>query len=437
MSIEDFVTISISADSVGVQEAGFGVPLILSTNADWVERVRFYESLSDVAADFETTDYEYLMASAIFASAVNVEQIAIGRCALPPTQKYTITPAVVTDEIDYTVTINGTDYTFTSGVGTTNDLIVAGLLALINAGSGDTLTATGTATLILTANTAGAFDSVEVADTSLLSIVQDHVDPGLATDLAAIALEDSSWYFILHAFNSKACALIIAAYAEANDKLFVCQTGDSNNVTLASGGDTNTSTMAAIQNAEYVRTAVIYHPTTDAFADCAWVGRCAPLDPGSETWAFKTLAGVDAVTMTSTHETNVEAKDGNHYQETAGVNIAFPGTVGSGEYIDVVRFRDWLKARMAERIFAHLAAANKIPYTDEGIAVIEADVRAQLVEGIAAGGLASDPAPVVTVPRASAVSEADRTARILRNVKFTATLAGAIHGVRITGVVSV
>ena len=92
---------------------------------------------------------------------------------------------------------------------------------------------------------------------------------------------------------------------------------------------------------------------------------------------------------------------------------------------------------MTERIFATLISVDKIPFTDNGIGVIENDVRAQLSEGIRIGGLAADPAPIVSVPKASEVDSADKLARALRNVTFNATLAGAIHSVEVTGSVSV
>jgi len=442
MGIEEIVNIEISTDSVGIQQAGFGIPMILSPNASFVERIRFYSSLSEVDDDFSTTTVEYAMAQALFSQDNKPTTIAIGRSANKPTQKYSIVPNVLS-LTDYVMRIGANTVTFTSDASATNDEIVDGLAALINALTGDTTTATtpggaGSHVLTLTANAAGNFDGVEVDNISLLAITQDHVDPGLAADLAAIAVEDNSWYFILYAYNSKACALIIADYAEANEKLYVAETCDSNNASLAIGSDTTTSLMGQANTSDYARTALIYHPASDAFADCAWVGNCAPLDPGSETWKFKSLTGVDTVNLTSTQKTNINNKNGNHYRLIAGIGITAEGKVSAGEFIDIIRFRDWLKARMAERIFAHLAVAKKIPYTDEGVAVIEGDVRAQLAEGIDVGGLAADPAPTVTVPKVADVSTANKQARLLPDVKFTATLAGAIHIIDpITGVISV
>jgi hypothetical protein len=80
-----------------------------------------------------------------------------------------------------------------------------------------------------------------------------------------------------------------------------------------------------------------------------------------------------------------------------------------------------------------LVANEKVPFTDEGIGLVAASVRAVLTAAVAAGVLASFS---LTVPRASAVSTANKTARNLPGVTFTGVLAGAIHTTAVTGRVS-
>ena len=133
----------------------------------------------------------------------------------------------------------------------------------------------------------------------------------------------------------------------------------------------------------------------------------------------------------------LDGKNINHYTLTAGVAITRQGKTAGGEWIDVMRFVDWLKARMQERIYQQLVNLLKIPYTDQGVAIIENLVRAQLQEGIRVGGLAKDPEFTVTVPKVIDVSQTDRANRLLPDVKFNATLAGAIHKININGVVTV
>lgn len=441
MALSDIVNVSISTESAKVERAGFGVPLILAADAPggFTERVRYYTSITGLALDFATTTATYKMASAVFAQNPRVPRIAVGRLALKPTLSWTITP-VAGNTTAYTVYVNGTAATYTSDSSGTVAEITAGLKTAIDALAVSGLTTTdNTTSLTVALSTAGAFASLEVANPALLGIVQAHSDPGVATDLAAIAIEDSTWYAILNPFNSKAMAVAIAAWAETAKKLFICQSQDSTTLTVAVGSDTggSASTAAAMRTAGYYRTAVIYHPETSAFADGAWAGACLPLDPGSETWAFKTLAGVDYTTMTATHRTNALAKNANIHERTAGVSHTYNGTVAGGEYVDVIRGRDWLEAVMSEDIFEALANARKIPFTDAGISVIEGIIKAKLTAGVASGLLAADPAPAVTVPKAADVSSGDKALRKLTGVKFDATLAGAIHATTISGVVSV
>ena len=104
---------------------------------------------------------------------------------------------------------------------------------------------------------------------------------------------------------------------------------------------------------------------------------------------------------------------------------------------DVVRGLDWMKARIRERIFGVLIAAKKVPFTDPGISLLAGEVRAQLRTAITVGLLTDDPAPVVTQPKASAISAVNRQARKLTpGIEFNARLAGAIHTLDVTGTVT-
>lgn len=440
MALSDIVTISLSTESAKVTQAGFGMPIILApeTVAGFTERVRFYTDLAGVVADYATTTATYKMALAVFAQSPRPPTLAIGRCALQPTQRFAVTP-VATNSTLYQMRINGTLVEYTSDATATVTEIIAGLKAAIDALSLGITVSDQTTYMRILANTAAAFFSVESLDVAKIGVVQDHADPGLATDLAAIFLEDSSPYALLYGFNSKACVDAISDYAEGVKKIFIAQTQESDVVRLSNASDTGGSqTVAGLLKADgKFRTALIYHPKTDAFADAALAGRCLPLDPGSETWAFKTLAGVASTTLTATQRTNALAKNCNIYTTVAGVAITEAGKVSGNEYIDIIRFRDWLEARMSEEIFGALARAKKIPFTDQGIAVIEGIIRARLQAGIDVGGLANDPAPTVFVPKAVDVSANDRALRQLTGVRFEARLAGAIQAITIQGTLSI
>lgn len=188
------------------------------------------------------------------------------------------------------------------------------------------------------------------------------------------------------------------------------------------------------------RTALIFTKAADTeFPEAAWGGKVLPFDPGTVTWAFQTLALVTVDTLTDAEKAKAIANNVNTYTELGGQNLTQNGTMASGRFIDVRRGVDFLVARIGERVFGTIVSAPKIPYTDAGITIIDSDVRAVL-DGNTVGEtplLASDPAPTTTVPLAAAVDTQDKADRILRNVNFTATLAGAIHKAIIRGTVSV
>lgn len=429
MALSDIVNVTISSSSARVSRAGFGVPMILAadtTSWDVGERVRFYTSQDGIATDFASTTATYKMAARIFAQASPPSRIAVGKLANAPTQRWAVTPVVANDTV-YQMEFNGNLIEYTSDGSATMAEIIAGLKADIDALSLGVTVSDQTTFMRIVANTPGAFFTANSLNTARLAIAQDHADPGVVADLDAIALQDSTWFAILNAFNSKAMAEAISDWAESAEKLFVAQTQDSAVSTLSLASDTGGSETLAKAVMANFRTALIYHPEADAFADAALAGACLPLDPGSETWAFKTLAGVPTYELTATQRTNLVNKRCNFYEINAGIAMTNEGKVSGNEYIDVIRFRDWVKARIQEDVILLLARAKKIPFTDAGIAGVGAIVLAVLKDGVALGGLSPDPAPVVTVPKAADVSAGDKAARTLTGVKADAVLAGAIQ----------
>lgn len=452
MPLSDIVSISISSETASVAQAGFGVPLVLAADCPggFTERARTYTDLTGLVADFAVTTATYKQVSAAFAQNPRPEKVIVGRLANKPTQAWDIDlgSAGILNSHKYQLqVVDPTGLTqkavYTSDGSAIEAELWIGLAAAFNALTGPTVTATsagGDTHMTLVADVAGTWHGVAVLNQDsqydsgvYMSIVRTEADAGVAADLAAIALENSDWYAILCPFTSRAVSLAIAAYAEANKKLFVADVQDSATVTAAAGGS---DVADDLKDAAYARTAAIYHPDNSVFAAASLAGKCLPFEPGSETWKFKTLAGVPIYPITATHQTNLEAKFCNYYYRVAGVNITTQGQVSANEFIDVIRFRDWLEARMGERVYGVLVNNRKVSYTDRGIAIIEGVIRAQLSEGIAVGGLTDDPKPTVTVPKTSAASGSDRTARLLRSVNFTATLAGAIHKLVITGTIT-
>jgi len=445
MSLSDIVSVTITTSAPAVTQAGFGVPLIAGYHTHFAERVRFYTSLTGMIDDgFVTTDPFYKAAAAMQAQSPAVPMWAVGRCALAPTQVVNLTPAAV-NLAEYGVTI-GTDALvpvraeFTADASATVQEIVEGLVTAIGVAG---VTDTEDNLKVILTGAAGRWFSVEVDDDTgnangmgQWTIKDVSADPGIATDLAAILTENDTWYGLILTHRSEAAAAAAASWVESNKKLMLVATQDTDAKT-----NSVTDLLSDLEASSYARTAAMYHQDPAEFPDAAWMGAVFPMDPGSETWKFVTLAGVSTTILTATERANIKAKHGNYYVSEGGIGVTIFGWTSANEWIDTTRFIDWLSARMRERIFQLLldatAQGKKIPYTDAGVASIEAAITAQLSEGVSVGGLAADPAPEVTVPKVADVSTSNRSARILPDVSFTATLAGAIHEIEISGVVSV
>ncbi len=429
MSIDKIVNVQISRQTAGVEQAGFGTPLILGPNAVFSNEVRTYTNLEGVIADFAISTPEYLMASAVFSQSPRIESVKIAKTAAPVAQVVTMTPTVLNSTL-YSVTIKGVAYTFTSGVSATATEIVTGLKASISAAVlTHNVAATGTTTLVLTAQTAG--QSFSYANSTNLTAVNTTANVGIASDILAAQALDDDFYFVLTTSSDDVTIKEASATVEAMRKIYVARSASA---AIATASTTDVASVLSALSLD--RTVIIYTTNVSEYSDAAFVGRCAPLNPGSETWANKTLKGVTADKPTASAQTFLDNKNVNYYISIAGVSVTINGKTIGGEYIDVIRFIDWLQARMQEQLFGDIARLDKIPFTDGGIAIIEADVRAILERGVSAGGIASSQDYTVTVPKAKDISPSDKAARHLTGVKFTAVLAGAIHKVSIAGVVT-
>lgn len=264
------------------------------------------------------------------------------------------------------------------------------------------------------------------ADELYVAIMQDGED--IETTLNR-AIETPGWYGFAVCENND--ILDIATWAEANHKLFGFTAGEIKN---DAGSSFNYTFGFASKNIET-------YPN-NAYTHIACMAKAMSYVAGSETWAYKTLAGIEPETFNSTEIAELEELGLNYFVRCAGKNITLNGKTVSGEWIDVIRFRDWLKNDMQMRVYNVLVANSKVFYTTAGINLIENAMIASLKQGQTNGGIAETdfdedgneiPGFTTSVPSLAAVSDADRTERILRDCKFSARLAGAIHLTDIDG----
>jgi hypothetical protein len=147
------------------------------------------------------------------------------------------------------------------------------------------------------------------------------------------------------------------------------------------------------------------------------------------------LLGVATDKLTTSQESALLADNWNTYQTIAGLPVTLYGKAWGGRYLDEVHGIDWLTARIRERLFGWMANAGKVPFTDPSVDIARGEVLAALGEGVARGFLVAG-SLTCTGPRVADVSTQDKANRILPDLKFGADLAGALHGIKIRGVLS-
>jgi len=432
MSLEDVIKINITRETKVASRQGFGTVMILGIHKAFTGKIRFYATPKDVLVDFELTDKEYIAANTILTQKVSPKLVAIGRRETSDTSVVTV--AVVANTTKYSITINGTKFEFTSDGTATAIEIAAGLKIAVDAGSEP---------VTFTDNTDGTYDidpTVAGTDYSLKAdsrqTIAYNTSDTIPNDLAAIQQADNDWYAVMYTLRTQADVEAVASWTEGEKKLFGTASADVNIIDTTDSAD-STTIAAIFKSLNYARSWVIFGgEASTKFPEGALFGNVLPLDPGSYTLAFKTLVGIVSDGLTVTQEKNALDKNANIYIKNAGVDITREGTVGEGEFIDIIIFVDWLQTRMTERLFTLLIQNPKVAFTDPGIASVESEILAQLQEGIDSGGLAADPAPTVFVPKAVDVSTADKAARQLNDVTFQGTLAGAIHAMTVDGTVS-
>jgi hypothetical protein len=446
MSLNDIVNVQITKQTASVSRVGFGTPLILTVHDRIPQLAKLYTSLDGMTGDgFTSSDLAYKLAAAILAQNPKVGQFIVGKRSNLPLRTVSMVPVAV-NSTEYAFTINGEAFTFTSDASATLAEVIAGLVAAINGGGQDVLATNvgpDTSMKIESADapggsaTAGAPFTFGVADRSLWTLIHDDTTDaggtaGIADDIADLRDVNDDWYAICGDWFGEAEIDAVADYIETIPRIQAAMTQDQD-VPLSGSSDVASNLLAQ----DFERTFLYFHPTTEQFPHAASLGKNLPKDPGSITWKFKSLTGVSFQEYTAAELTELRAKNVEHYIRLAGNNISAEGKMIGGEFIDITRFIDWLTARLQENVFRAMISLDKIPFTDQGIGVVENEVRGVLKNGIAVGGLAATPEPTVTVPLASEVDANDKANRLLPDVNFTATLAGAIHATEIRGTVSV
>ncbi len=254
------------------------------------------------------------------------------------------------------------------------------------------------------------------------------------TALAALIVNHNDWYALLITERDATSLALAGTWALSNEKIFI---GCSSAITALTGRNNN-------------REAYLIHDKAADYPEAAWVGMCLPKDIGSITWKWKCPTGVSASSFTTTELNQIRTGHGQTFSKRSGVVYSNEGITTGGEYIDNMMSRDYVKARLGEALFNLQIKNDKIPFDNTGFAMIESTMREVFKDcgenGIIAKVVTEDDAELsdegvymykITIPERSDISATDRAARNIPGIKFSLTVAGAVHNMTVNGTIEV
>lgn len=204
---------------------------------------------------------------------------------------------------------------------------------------------------------------------------------------------------------------------------------------------TDDTTQLSVSNIS--RTVLFYcNATTDCPSPvAALVGATAGKKVGSFTYKNLILKGLQGQNLTETELRAIHNKGGITFVNKAGDNVTSEGKVAGGEYIDIIDSKDYIIGNIEYQTQKTLNAAEKIPYDNNGIAMLENVcvnvMREAYNNGIIATNEDGTPAYAVSYATREDTEASDRATRKYIGGKFAFALAGAIHEAEITGEITI
>lgn len=430
--LDDVVKVTLTAQTQAVATASFEIPAILATFTNFSERARSYGDIDEVADDFPSTSLVYKIATQLFGQSSVLgavpPSIVVGRRQVDGVDG---SVATVSNNTAYSVTINGTVFSYTSDGSALATEIAAGLKAAFDAApiSGITFTDNLDGTFEVDVVTPGTAWSI-TASTNL-TLVNKTPTETYVDALGVLENTNDDWYLLVIDSHEQADQEAVSDAIQARKKIFGISSQDTAAPTTAT-----TDIGYSLSAQSHGRTFGVYLPTADAeYPEAVWAGSQLAVTPGSNDWDFKRGVGATVSKLTSTQINNLESKNWNYYLKVGGANVFQNGDMFDGNPIDLRIGQDWLIARIQEAIFFRLINSLKIPLTNPGLLIIENELRAVL--SLAQSNGLIDAGWTVQTPDVLSITPNDRANRIARTFLFTARVQGAVRSIEIRGTLQV
>lgn len=376
MAFPSIATVNISLLTTAVSTANFGTPLFLSVNRKFVERVREYSSLTEVANDFAITEAPYKAAAQFFGQTPKPATFKVGRIAADAE----LAPISAVDGTDYGfyVAVNSNTVnliSYTAQPAEDQEDIIDELVAAFNITYDGMATATkvgtgATATLTIEPDTVN--DNFVLGDMVNMTYTLASTETPSAA-LAACDTEDNNFYFVTSQYRSETEVLALAASVSASERMYFVGLAEQGALTPLT--DSPTDIGGKLEGFGYDRVVGLFHESaaTD-YPELGYIGRFCTSEPGTIDWYAKTISGLGASKdpstgkfLSGTLQNYILERSMNAIVKEGGVAVVKMGKTFSGQNIDTVWFRDFYAARLREGYQSWRINNNKIPYDQNGI----------------------------------------------------------------------
>ncbi|MEC6413516.1 DUF3383 family protein [Achromobacter xylosoxidans] len=437
-NLERIVNVAISLNTTAIKQQNFSDILVLGAHALAVGRILVVSEAAELLElGLSQADPLYIAVRDAFKQIPTVRRVFVGRRHVE-TSHVAVTRASASDyviRLSWPVssgTLPLVACRFTGRADSTPADIAAGLVqAIVDSGAPVSPTSVGS-DIYITAKQAGLAVAVSVKGDLFLNVARSQETPTAA--LTDCSKENADWYGVALASRYEEDILDAAEWVESNGRLFGVSSAQAGILDAAANDDL----ASKCQQKQYFRTHVWFHGKADSEAlDAAVAANRFTFYPGGETWANARLAGITYDGLAEGQALAAHAKNANTFEQMRSFAVTQNGKVAAGEWIDVIRGRDWLAEQVKIEVATQLVnAPGKVPFTDDGIQVLVAGVRKALMLAQARGLVAPDevdaagkiiPGFVISAPLSMNIPTNDKANRVLRDLKFSARLAGAIH----------
>lgn len=447
-NLSRIANVTIALRTTAINEQSFSDMLILGSHVLSTARAMTITDADELLGmGLPDTDPLYLAARDAFAQIPAVRQVFIGRRRVDEV-KLTVTRAV--GDANYIAKLRWRDsegkqaeaearYTALGDESTA--AIATGLAAAITSTAAPFTATAASDVVTVTSDTANAGMAIQLQGNLSMEVTPS--TESVTQALAAIANGPFNWYGLIITSRDKDDVKAAAAWAESNEKLFGIASADPGII----DPDVTDDLASELKANQYFHSYGFYHSrAATQYLDAAIMSTAFTFYPGQESWALKKLAGITYDELSEGQALAAHSKNFSTFEPFRNFAVTQGGKTCAGEWIDVIRLRDALVDQIKVSVVsAKINADGKTPFTDDGIQTIGNAIRGPLDLNVRRGGIAPEeldednrivPSYTLSLPRASQVPFNDKANRVLRDVYFTARLAGAIHVTEIKGSLS-